>query len=83
MVVCPLEYGANPNVQDIYGKTALHLLPEQQPIDYTSVDNKVNIVKVLFKHGANISKLENNERELLWYAVFYYEKARRYTNLLI
>ena len=36
-----LDMGADPNLQNIEGRTALHLLPERQPIAWTSVSNKI------------------------------------------
>lgn len=69
-----LEYDADPNMQDIYGKTALHLLPEQQPIDYTSIENKIAIAEMLLKNGADLSIVDQNGGQALWYAVFYAKK---------
>lgn len=69
-----LEYGADPNIQDIYGKTVLHLLPEQQPIDNGSIQNKVIIAEMLLKNGADLTIIDQYEGQPLWYAVFYVKK---------
>ena len=65
-----LEYGADPNIQDVYGKTALHLLPEQQPIDWTLSKNKVEIAEILFNYGADINIKDQYDNQPLWTAVF-------------
>ncbi|MET3035950.1 ankyrin repeat domain-containing protein [Chryseobacterium sp. NRRL B-14859] len=69
-----LEHGADPNLQNIEGKTALHLLPEQQPITWTSVEHKVKIAELLFQYKADLSILDQFGGQPLWYAVFYVKK---------
>lgn len=65
-----LEYGADPNLQNIDGKTALHLLPEKQPIEWSSPENKVEIAALLIENGANINIKDNYNNQPLWPAVF-------------
>lgn len=65
-----LEYGADPNLQNIDGKTALHLLPEHQPIEWSSPENKVEIAALLIEHGADINIKDNYNNQPLWSAVF-------------
>lgn len=69
-----LEYGADPNLKDIYGKTALHLLPEIQPIDWTNVNNKIEIARLLIQFNANINILDNEGRSPLFYSTLYIKK---------
>lgn len=65
-----LEYGADPNLRNIHGKTALHLLPEKQPIECSSPKNKVEIAALLIEYGANINIKDNYNNQPLWSAVF-------------
>jgi len=69
-----LECGADPNLKNIYGKTPLHLLPDVQPIEHPSWEKRIEIANLLLKNGADISILDNNNREPLWYAIFYMKK---------
>ena len=69
-----LEFGADPNLQDAYGKTALHLLPEKQPIEWTSINNKIKIAQLLIQNGADINKLDCEGAPPLFYATFYIKK---------
>lgn len=69
-----LEYDADPNQQDVYGKTALHLLPERQPIEWTNIENKVQIAKLLFQYEANLTIVDQYGGQPLWYSIFYLKK---------
>lgn len=66
-----LEYGADPNLQDVYGKSALHLLPEHQPIGWSSVKNKLKIAQILLQYKADINLLDYQGGSPLFYAAFY------------
>ncbi|MBL1222391.1 ankyrin repeat domain-containing protein [Chryseobacterium sp. L7] len=70
-----LDYGADPNLQNIEGRTALHLLPEKQPIAWTSVDHKVKIAELLLQNGADLTITDQFGGQPLWYAVFYVKKT--------
>ncbi|HCN50335.1 MAG TPA: hypothetical protein DIT10_14815 [Chryseobacterium sp.] len=65
-----LEYGADPNLQNVDGKTALHLLPVKQPIKWSSSDAKIEMAVLLMKHGADINIKDNYNNQPLWTAVF-------------
>lgn len=69
-----LDYGADPNIQDIYGKTVLHLLPEKQPIEYSSIENKITIANLLFSKQADLNIIDKDGGQPLWYSVFYMKK---------
>lgn len=66
-----LEYGADSNLPNIEGRTALHLLPERQPIAWTGIENKLKIAKLLLRHGADLATCDRYGWQPLWYAVFY------------
>lgn len=66
-----LDYGADPNLQNIEGRTALHLLPEHQPIAWTSVDRKIRIAELLLQNRADLTITDQFGGQPLWYAVFY------------
>ena len=66
-----LDMGADPNLQNIEGRTALHLLPERQPIAWTSVSNKIKIAELLLQNGADLTITDRYGGQPLWYAVFY------------
>ncbi|AYZ12080.1 hypothetical protein EGY05_09135 [Chryseobacterium arthrosphaerae] len=66
-----LDYGADPNLQNVEGRTALHLLPEHQPIAWTSVSNKIKIAELLLENGADLTITDRFGGQPLWYAVFY------------
>lgn len=59
-----LENGANPNIQNQYGQTALHKAIENY---HPSID----VIKALMKHGAKIGTRDFRDRTPLEYAVFY------------
>ncbi|WP_278379892.1 ankyrin repeat domain-containing protein [Chryseobacterium arthrosphaerae] len=65
-----LEYGADPNLQNIDGKTALHLLPVKQPAKQSTPEAKVEIAALLLENGADINIKDNYNNEPLWTAVF-------------
>jgi len=50
-----LENGANPNLQDNYGDTALTLASR-----YSNIDSNIETVKILLENGAN-PNLQNND----------------------
>lgn len=66
-----LDFGADPNLQNVEGRTALHLLPERQPIAWTSVNHKIKIAELLLQKGADLSITDQFGGQPLWYAVFY------------
>ena len=66
-----LDLGADPNLQNVEGRTALHLLPERQPIAWTSVSNKIKIAELLLQNGADLTITDRYGGQPLWYAVFY------------
>ncbi|RVW07100.1 hypothetical protein EGT67_22950 [Prescottella agglutinans] len=66
-----LDHGADPNLQNIEGRTALHLLPERQPITWTRIENKVRIAELLLRHGADLAISDRYGGQPLWYAVFH------------
>ncbi len=66
-----LEHGADPNRQNIEGMTALHLLPERQPIPWTNVETKVEIAELLLQRGADLAILDQHGAQPLWHAVFH------------
>ena len=66
-----LDFGADPNLQNIEGRTALHLFPEHQPIAWTSVSHKIKIAELLLQKGADLSITDQFGGQPLWYAVFY------------
>ena len=66
-----LEHGADPNLRNIEGMTALHLLPERQPIPWTDVGTKVRIAELLLDHGADLAISDQHGGRPLWYAVFH------------
>ncbi len=65
-----LEYGADPNVKDNYGRVPLSILAEPQPIDNPSAEKRVAIAKLLLENGADVSITDNYNAQPLWYAVF-------------
>lgn len=65
-----LEYGADPNCKDIYGKVPLSLLAVPQPIKDPSAERRLKIAELLLKHGASPSIEDKFGNEPLWYAVF-------------
>lgn len=66
-----LEHDADPNRQNIEGMTALHLLPERQPIPWTDVATKVEIAELLLRNGADLAIANQHGAQPLWYAVFH------------
>lgn len=66
-----LNHGADPNLRNIEGMTALHLLPERQPIAWTRVENKLRIAELLLRHGADLEISDQYGGRPLWYAVFH------------
>jgi ankyrin repeat protein len=53
MFQCLLKHGADPNRQDRFGMTSLHYIAENDKFE--SVSKKVTIVRLLIKHGADVT----------------------------
>lgn len=54
-----MEYGANPNIQDIWGRTALH---------FAAKDGHKNIINLLLVFGVDVNIWDRNDFNTSYWA---------------
>ena len=64
-----LEYGADPNSSNKYGKTPLFFVGDKLPVDHDSVAKRLEILQLLLDYKANINICDDINNQALSYVI--------------
>jgi ankyrin repeat protein len=66
-----LEYAADPNTMNRYGKTPLFYVGEEQPVDHDTPEKRKEIARLLLDYKADINVCDDINNQALFYVVFH------------